>query len=440
MKNTKNNSLGINKVKTFDSYLLELRMGYAQSKLANNIEHIKDTFHLSKESPPVPHLSLYGSFKIKNGYNFRDVQRKVARVAKKYDKLPFLINGWDTRNSDTASVIAYKIEPSEELKQFRADVVRELLQITVPKNAFDYDLKNPWFHSTLAYQLNPYQFEKISEYLGIAPQQQGFIASLIRFLKGPPKSPRQKKNIRPLYLPVDALRVTLIHNSLIAAEFDLTNKMWLDRWKAKNPGNFGITLHNYRMKQGIELQTPRYYNAPTVFTIGDLHLGHANIIRYCSRPFQFTHVREMDQVLINNWNYTVKPSDYVYYTGDLCCTRDNALSQQMLHALNGNIVFITGNHDENTRIEKKNPFVIYRYRDVDFLFTHYPRSPDIPEGFDGWVIHGHTHNNDLRNHPFFDPKHKRVNVGAELIKYQPIALDNIYRLIKSNSGSIRYLK
>ncbi len=51
-----------------------------------------------------------------------------------------------------------------------------------------------------------------------------------------------------------------------------------------------------------------------VFFIGDTHFGHANIIKYCKRPF--SSAQEMNEMLIKYWNETVEPSDTVYHVGD----------------------------------------------------------------------------------------------------------------------------
>lgn len=199
------------------SYLLELRTGYADWRLKSNIGQVRKQFHLSRESPAVPHISLYGAFTIRKGYHVRDVQNRIARVAKKFDTLPFLINGWDTRTSGRGSVIAHKIKPSGQLEQFRSEVVHELLKVTIPGNVFDHDKEPFWYHSTLACQLGVHEFESISDYLGIG-QRKSIFSTLLRFLM-PPVSPcGTRGHIRPVYLPVDALRVTLLHNSLIAGE------------------------------------------------------------------------------------------------------------------------------------------------------------------------------------------------------------------------------
>ena len=52
----------------------------------------------------------------------------------------------------------------------------------------------------------------------------------------------------------------------------------------------------------------------TTWFTADTHFGHANVIRYCERPF--ASVQEMDDVLIENWNYIIKPKDTVYHLGD----------------------------------------------------------------------------------------------------------------------------
>ena len=46
----------------------------------------------------------------------------------------------------------------------------------------------------------------------------------------------------------------------------------------------------------------------------DHHFGHANIIKYASRPFD--SVEAMDTELIRRWNEVVGERDTVYYLGD----------------------------------------------------------------------------------------------------------------------------
>ena len=48
----------------------------------------------------------------------------------------------------------------------------------------------------------------------------------------------------------------------------------------------------------------------------DYHLGHANIIKYCERPF--VDVEEMSATIIKNHNQRVKKEDTVFFLGDFC--------------------------------------------------------------------------------------------------------------------------
>lgn len=39
--------------------------------------------------------------------------------------------------------------------------------------------------------------------------------------------------------------------------------------------------------------------------------GHSNILKYCNRPF--SSLSKMDEIMLERWNRTVKPNDFVYH-------------------------------------------------------------------------------------------------------------------------------
>ena len=78
-----------------------------------------------------------------------------------------------------------------------------------------------------------------------------------------------------------------------------------------------------------------------IWFTSDFHFGHANIIKYCARPFK--DVSHMDRTLINNFNARVKPTDTTYVLGDFSFF---SKYQYYREQLNGEIVFIKGNHDK----------------------------------------------------------------------------------------------
>lgn len=58
------------------------------------------------------------------------------------------------------------------------------------------------------------------------------------------------------------------------------------------------------------------FDGAKVFFTSDTHFTHANIIRFCSRPFK--NVEEMDETMIANWNRVVGENDIVFHLGDFC--------------------------------------------------------------------------------------------------------------------------
>ena len=74
----------------------------------------------------------------------------------------------------------------------------------------------------------------------------------------------------------------------------------------------------------------------------DTHFGHANIIRYCSRPY--SSVEEMDTDLVRRWNERVADDDVVWVLGDFALGR---LERSLATAgrLNGRKRLVVGNHD-----------------------------------------------------------------------------------------------
>jgi len=160
-----------------------------------------------------------------------------------------------------------------------------------------------------------------------------------------------------------------------------------------------------------------------IYLISDTHFNHVNIIKYCNRPFN--NVEEMNKILIKNWNNTVRDRDIVYFLGDFVLSKNKGIVMKKYdELLNGEIIFIKGNHDK-----KGKKFEIIEYGDYKFMLIHNPDS-SYTFNFDDWVIHGHHHANHLDDYPFINPIKKRVNVSVEVINYKPVSLDLIIKLIE----------
>lgn len=97
--------------------------------------------------------------------------------------------------------------------------------------------------------------------------------------------------------------------------------------------------------------------------VGDTHIDHSNILRYCNRPFQ--NVAEMNAVLINNINRAVKKDDTLYHVGDFCFARKNLDKiREFRDQINcKNIILIMGNHDPY-KFGKPDKFLYSVFSDV----------------------------------------------------------------------------
>lgn len=112
----------------------------------------------------------------------------------------------------------------------------------------------------------------------------------------------------------------------------------------------------------------------------DLHFWHANIIKFCNRPF--ATVEEMNEVLISNWNAVVQPEDTVYVVGDFSM----AFRPVELYTkrLNGKKILVAGNHDfchpghKKGKNEDNRKIWTQKYIDQGFAEIHIVTELQIP--------------------------------------------------------------
>lgn len=149
-----------------------------------------------------------------------------------------------------------------------------------------------------------------------------------------------------------------------------------------------------------------------IFLTSDHHFFHSKIIKYSSRPFQ--SVEEMNEVMIERWNYVVGNDDLVIHLGDFALTNGKTI-QATRERLNGTILLLKGSHDDKLRsrhgfIITKSPIYLQ-----DYIMTHEPLQKGlIPKGYIN--VHGHLHEKDSLY---------GINISVEKTNYQPIELANL---------------
>lgn len=388
--------------------LIEVRIGPGKRKLTESILRVSRLCGTPVEKiHRIPHVSLYGGFTA----DYRQVERVkevLVSVGKRYSFLPYLIDGFRWINSRHGRVIYFNIIPSPEFKNFRQELAQRLLRIVPETKPFDKE-EDFLFHSTLAYRLDSREFESIWSYVS------GDQALAAKFSAHTPDS--EDYHMRYFYLPLNALRVTLLNgDSKLLCEYDFLQQRLLTKSESLSPDEWGRTLKLFRITKGIEGARPGSDRTPP-YLISDLHLDHSSIIENCARPFSPANVDEMNQVLTENWNNTVGNGD-IYFLGNLSSEKGDPPADHWRKVLNGKMHFIQGSNDD---IPGSKEYAVLKCGRYTFLLAHDPDS--LPINWHGWVIHGHKHNNDMKNYPFINGDRKTINVCPELLNYRPVSLD-----------------
>jgi len=172
------------------------------------------------------------------------------------------------------------------------------------------------------------------------------------------------------------------------------------------------------------------------FFISDLHFFHKNIIKYSNRPF--SSVEEMNESLIKEWNYIVKPNDVIYNLGDFCFSDIEKL-KSILSRLNGNHHFISGNHDKNivnnstylinnSYIKTINTYKEIKIYNQHIVLFHYGCRVWNKSHYGSWLLYGHSHGS-------LEPFGKSVDVGVDSTyihnEYRPTAFEEIKDFMKT---------
>lgn len=166
-----------------------------------------------------------------------------------------------------------------------------------------------------------------------------------------------------------------------------------------------------------------------VFFTADTHFGHANVIKFCARPF--ASVEEMNAALIENWNAKVRELDTVYILGDMFYRCENVT--EILRRLKGRKHLIPGNHDHlwTDQVNLAEYFSgVDRILDImdgkrGYTLCHYPMM-QWPHERRSYMIHGHIHNDvTLDFWPLLRTRERVLNAGVDINGYAPVSFEEL---------------
>lgn len=178
-----------------------------------------------------------------------------------------------------------------------------------------------------------------------------------------------------------------------------------------------------------------------IYFTSDTHFGHQNIIKYCGRPFRDKY--EMDRVIVENWNTTVKPDDTVYHLGDVIFYGSDK-ANAFIQGLNGHKIVMRGNHDKGLHRlkgygfeEAYNNLQLTLSNGLEVNLSHYPYKEHYVDdpyfkpkllarslADDGkWLLCGHVHEK-------WKNVDKMVNVGVDVWDFKPVSEDELIKYIE----------
>lgn len=181
------------------------------------------------------------------------------------------------------------------------------------------------------------------------------------------------------------------------------------------------------------------FDGNSLFFTADTHFNHANILRFCNRPF--ADVEEMNETIITRWNQVIGNDCHVFHLGDFC-QGGSAEWSRLLDRLNGKIHLIVGNHDlKNLRQGFMNRFeeVVMQQRiEVEtksIYLNHYPFLC-FEGGYKSnvWQLFGHVHtrtNNtglDAERLAYLYPT--QYDVGMDNNDFTPLSYEEVKRIIE----------
>lgn len=172
----------------------------------------------------------------------------------------------------------------------------------------------------------------------------------------------------------------------------------------------------------------------STFLTADLHFNHANIIKFCNRPFANTE--EMNRTLIERWNARVNPRDTVKILGDFGFLTDQK-ALEIFEALNGSKELIIGNHDLDrkgkllqslARLPWAKPPTHYaeiKHSGHRIILTHYAGLTWSGSHHGSFQAYGHSHGT-LPSLP------GSIDVGVDAQNYAPISVEEFISQAKQS--------
>jgi calcineurin-like phosphoesterase family protein len=178
----------------------------------------------------------------------------------------------------------------------------------------------------------------------------------------------------------------------------------------------------------------------TVFFTADLHLGHANILKYCKRPFLSAEERRLlddgvdfkpskksladhDYTILDRLNSRVDRDDQLRILGDFCLGTPERIQYYRDLIRCNNVYLIWGNHDHSASGRYFLKDAAYEHITVDgqlIFMCHYPMRSWYKSHRGSWHLYGHVHGG-LPDIPYL----LTLDVGVDTHNFYPWSFNEV---------------
>jgi calcineurin-like phosphoesterase family protein len=189
-----------------------------------------------------------------------------------------------------------------------------------------------------------------------------------------------------------------------------------ERPRARHPMKWHLVKSTSMSGEFLDLENTE----KTVWIWSDHHFRHERIIEMCQRPFSDTD--NMLDVLIENFNNTVKEGDICIWAGDITFKCSVYFNEEIMPLFKKCYnIQVVGNHDFNKKLIRELNFdeshllLDLKLNNKRVVISHYPfGKPD--ENFIN--VHGHIHNYDSE----FE---HQINICIDKIGFFPVKLNDV---------------
>jgi calcineurin-like phosphoesterase family protein len=199
-------------------------------------------------------------------------------------------------------------------------------------------------------------------------------------------------------------------------------------------------------------------NRKRIFFTSDLHIGHANVIKFSNRPFK--DVDDMHESFIKRFNAVLTDHTVLYVLGDVGMCGSDVMTK-VIRQIKGTKVLVLGNHDKKSNAMYNVGFDVVLYNATLYIanervtLSHCPlygvyredtggmRGSDGTENWHGenrqsrkpftvkdegqFHLHGHIHSpNGGKSQKILG---RQFDVGVDANNYRPVSISEIESFI-----------